>query len=152
MNKINFIEGKKELLPEVIHLREKLLIHHKNLGHKFKEEFINKLKNNNIENILAGKNYKDIKIIITTCNNKNIGFCLGLITEENIGEINTLYVDTEYQKTGIGAELMEKIIKWMDENKVSSKELSVCSGNENVFKFYEKFNFYPRKTLLKQIK
>ena len=40
----------------------------------------------------------------------------------------------------------------MDDNEVSSKELYVCSDNENVLKFYEKYNFFPRKTLLKQTK
>lgn len=154
MNKINYIEGKKELIPQVIQLREKLLLHHKNLKHHFAEDFEEKLKRNNIKNILKDIKFKKIKIIIAKDidKNKNIGLCLGIIKEKNIGEIEIIYIDPEYQKNGTGTVLMEKILKWMDDNKVSGKELNVCFGNESVYKFYEKFNFFPRKTLLKQVK
>ncbi len=154
MSLIKYIEGKNELLPQAIKLREKLLVHHKNLKHHFAEDFINKINNNNEQSILLEKNFIDTKVIIVKDRslNKDIGFCLGGINKENIGEIDTIYVDPEYQKFKIGTELMNIILKWMDEKKVISKELSVCAGNESVFDFYKKFNFYPRKTLLKQIK
>ena len=152
MNNIKYIEGKKELFPQVVPLREKLLLHHRELKHKFAFDITEKLKNNNVEHVLPKGKHKDIKVIIAKNNNKNIGFCIGLIKEDNIGEINILYVDPEYQKLKIGTELMKNILKWMDDNKVSSKELNVCAGNENVYKFHKKFNFFPRKSLLKQIK
>ena len=154
MNNINYFEGKNELFPQILPLRNKLLIHHKNLKHHFVQDFVNKLNNNNIATILADENFKEIKVILAKDinNNKNIGFCLGGVNEKNIGVINSIYVEPEYQKFGIGTELMKKILKWLDDKKVISKELSVCASNEIVFNFYEKFNFLIRKTLLKQIK
>lgn len=154
MNNIEYIEGKKELLPQVIPLREKLLLHHKNLKHHFAEDFTEKLKRNNIKNFLKDVKFKKIKIVIAKdiSKNMNIGFCLGIIKGKNIGEINIIYVGPKYQKYGTGTELMKKVLKWMDENKVSGKELNVCTGNESIYKFYKKFNFYPRKTLLKEVK
>lgn len=43
-------------------------------------------------------------------------------------------------------------ITWMDEMGAHTKTVSVAVGNEKAFSFYERFGFYPRKTLLEQIK
>jgi ribosomal protein S18 acetylase RimI-like enzyme len=60
-------------------------------------------------------------------------------------------VDAEYRKLGLGDQLMKHAMHWLDEQKASSRMVSVAEGNEDVFPFYQRYGFYPRKTLLEYI-
>ena len=43
---------------------------------------------------------------------------------------------------------MKKALEWLDKMKVKETIIAVGDGNEEAFKFYEKFGFYPRVTIL----
>ncbi len=45
---------------------------------------------------------------------------------------------------------MLQALVWMDECGATRKRVSVGDGNEEAWKFYEKFGFYPRMTILEQ--
>ena len=80
-----------------------------------------------------------------------IGYCVSTINKEMIGEIDSLYVEKEYRKHGIGNELMERALEWLDKNKVKSKIVVVGDGNENVIDFYNHYGFHTRKIVLEQV-
>jgi len=79
---------------------------------------------------------------------KYIGYCVTTVDRENQGEIESIYVENDYRGLGIGDSLMIKALDWLKAMKVTKTILSVGDGNENVFAFYRRYNFYPRVTIL----
>ncbi len=82
----------------------------------------------------------------------NIGYCISSISPENAGEVESLFVDPAYRSEGIGSALMTRCLAWMDSTGTARKRVSVGNGNEDAWVFYRKFGFFPRMTVLEQIK
>ena len=80
--------------------------------------------------------------------NKYIGYCVATVDREKQGEIESIYLDEEYRSFGIGDKLMTKALGWLETMKAKKIILTVAEGNEKVFAFYRRFNFYPRLTTL----
>ena len=80
-----------------------------------------------------------------------IGYCVSSISIEEHGEIESIYVEPDYRKKGVGDALMRRALHWLDKKKVKRKVLSVAAGNEDVIGFYNGYGFYPRTTILQQI-
>jgi len=79
-----------------------------------------------------------------------IGYCVTTINAENHGEIESIYIEPDYRRSGIGDTLMKKALKWLEENSVTRKIVGIAAGNEKVFEFYSRYGFYPRATILEQ--
>ena len=80
-----------------------------------------------------------------------IGYCVSTVSEERQGEIDSIYIEPDYRQSGIADNLMKGALKWMDECSVTKRILHVSVGNEDVFGFYTRYNFYPRTTILEQV-
>lgn len=147
---IKIITGGSELLKEVKPLWEQLNLHHKKLANNFLRHF-EELNFIDRESSFI-KKYK-LKVDLVKDNNKDlyVGYCISSISEENVGEIDSLYVDKRYRKYGVGDRLMKDALKWFDNNSVILKTIVVAEGNEEVLKFYEKYGFYTKKLVLQQI-
>ncbi len=92
----------------------------------------------------------DQNILIQVVENKElviIGYCVSSI-HHGIGEIDSIYIEKEYRKYGIGGKLIEAGINWLKERECEKITLAVAEGHEEVFEFYKKYGFYPRKTVL----
>jgi ribosomal protein S18 acetylase RimI-like enzyme len=89
-----------------------------------------------------------IHVDIARENDKIIGYCVSTINAEMAGEIDSIYIEKERRRFGIGSVLMKNALKWMDTHKVKRRVISVAAGNEEVFSFYERYGFYPRATIL----
>ena len=83
-----------------------------------------------------------------TDNLTSIGYCVSTIDIDKNAEIDSLFVDTNFRKQGIGHELIEKSKEWLQKNSCKSIRLSVSYGHENVLPFYLKSGFFPRLTTL----
>jgi len=98
---------------------------------------------------------KNGAIRVDLARNKNsgvlVGYCVSTISEKRQGEIESIYIEENDRLSGIGDNLMKKAIRWLDEQSVKKKIIGVASGNEEVFAFYSRYNFYPRVTILEQI-
>lgn len=81
-----------------------------------------------------------------------VGYCVTSLSAERIGEIESLYVDEAYRSQGIGTALVRRALLWLDENGLVENRVAVAEGNEGVFSFYQKFGFYPRRTVLEQVR
>lgn len=150
MKKMEYIEGSLELLENVKPLWEKLNRHHKANTKYFAKRF---------DNITFGKRHKKFKssykikidLVKDILSNTYIGYCISTVSEDLIGEIDSLYVEKEYRKFGVGDALMTRALDWLDEHKVNSKIIGVAEGNEIVLDFYKRYNFYPKTLILQQI-
>ena len=81
-----------------------------------------------------------------------VGHCKSSVDKENTGEIDSIFVLQGYRGLGIGEQLMQKGLQWMDEMGAEKIVVNVAAGNEQAFGFYERYGFYPRRTMLEQIK
>jgi len=81
-----------------------------------------------------------------------VGYCVTSFSAERTGEIESLYVDEAYRSQGVGTALMRRALAWLDENGSVENRVAVAEGNEEVFLFYRRFGFYPRRTVLEQVR
>jgi RimJ/RimL family protein N-acetyltransferase len=77
-----------------------------------------------------------------------IGYCVTSVDPEKQGEIESIYVEKDYRLSGIGDSLMTRALAWLETVTVKKTILGVAEGNEGVFAFYRRHNFYPRVTVL----
>jgi len=91
-----------------------------------------------------------VEYAIANNSNQIIAYCISTIDKDNekIGEVDSLFVDKEYRKTGIGKQLMNNAINWLMMHKTETQKISVAAGNETVMEFYKQLGFYPRNTVL----
>jgi diamine N-acetyltransferase len=98
---------------------------------------------------------KDIlfEYIIDNKNNTIIGYCISTIEKEDnkVGEIDSIYIDETYRKSGLGKQLINRAIQWLKSNDTETQKLLVGVGNEQVFDFYKQFDFYPLHIVLQRI-
>ena len=80
-----------------------------------------------------------------------IGYCVSTVSEKKEGEIESIFVEKDYRRHGIGDNFMKQALAWMDSLSVAAtdRSIGVAAGNEEVFVFYARHNFYPRVTSLR---
>ncbi|WP_461614323.1 GNAT family N-acetyltransferase [Clostridium sp. Marseille-QA1073] len=151
MNNIAYINGGIELLDSIKPLWEKLNNHHRgnsnNFSHNY-EKFTFELRKEKFYN-------KDLKVNIDLVKDLDrrtyIGYCISTINLDLVGEVDSLYLEREYRGQGIGEELMERALIYLNENDSKKKIIGVAEGNEEVLNFYKKFKFYKRTIILEEI-
>ena len=147
-----YISGGEELLNIVKDLWEKLNNYHKEKSIHFKNHYFGFTYDMRKEALLKKSELGKIKVDIVKDldNGAIIGYCISTIDGNDVGEIDSLYVEDEYRGNNIGDYFMEKAVNWMDLNNTIRKQIGVAEGNENVYEFYRKYNFYPKVTTLVQ--
>lgn len=131
-------------------LWRKLIEHHTEKSLYFKE-FISKRTTEQRNRELLDKYSKDdirIDLAHDKATGKLVGYCISTISDDQQGEVQSLFVEEEYRRNGIGDAMMKKAIEWMDGRPVTQKVIVVAFGNEEVFPYYQKYGFYPRATIL----
>ena len=89
-----------------------------------------------------------LQIILAVKDGNPIGYCVCTISAEGDGEIDSIFVEDIYRRSGIGDELMTRAIAWLDAGGAKKKIVAVAAGNEAAIPFYESFGFVPRMTVL----
>lgn len=117
-----------------------------------KEEFHNKRFEDRMAPVLRKIESGKYRLLIVSDSNLDIGYCLSTITVDGVGEVDSIYVDNDYRKKGIGEYLMEDALQFFDRNNTRKDILSVSEGNEDVMKFYRKFGYHTRYYVLKRKK
>jgi ribosomal protein S18 acetylase RimI-like enzyme len=149
---IEYIETGVQDLDLIKPLWEKLNEHHRVRSKYFAEEtgrrtFADRKKS------LTDKSKAELRVTLAKDNNNGalIGYCVSSISAGEQGEVESIYVEPDYRKLGIGDALMQRALSWMDDKQIKRKRIGVGSGNEEVFGFYSRYGFYPRATILQQV-
>ncbi len=90
---------------------------------------------------------QQLRIIVAAKEGHTIGYCVCTIHEET-GEIDSIFVEEEYRRSGIGEELVHRALAWLEAGGAKKKIVAVAAGNEAAIPFYESFGFLPRMTVL----
>ena len=133
-------------------LWEKLNTLHFNLSPNFKSRF----KSNTWEkrkNKLFDKSHQMLIEYAVDHENRVVGYCISTIdkTDNSMGEIDSIFIEKEYRGLGIGKELMNNAINWLNSNKIETQRILVGAGNEGVLKYYQEFDFYPLHIVLQKV-
>jgi len=152
MLKIEYLDGGEEQFISIKPLWEKIKEHHKNVSTYFSEYFEQKNFEERRLELLDKSKDSCLKIFLAKdmSLNKFVGYCIATIDRNKVGEIDSIYIEPDYRKNGLGENLMRKALDWMESKQVRSKKMIVAVGNEDVFDFYKQFNFYPRSITLEE--
>jgi ribosomal protein S18 acetylase RimI-like enzyme len=152
--KIVYTEADAQGLELIGDLWQKLHAHHKQRNKHFPEYYDmitwDKRREELLEKASKGKIYIDLAWDVDS--GKTVGYCVSTIVESGVGEIDSIFIEEPYRRSGIGGAFMKKALARMDSQSVMWKMLTVAGGNEEVFSFYQRFGFYPRFTMLAQEK
>jgi ribosomal protein S18 acetylase RimI-like enzyme len=99
---------------------------------------------------IAGKGSLQLDLAWDPEAGRFVGYCVSSLSEDKNGEIESIFLEEAYRGHDIGSALMVRALAWMDECGAMRKRVSVGDRNEGAWKFYEKFGFYPRMTVLEQ--
>lgn len=151
---IKYITGTESLLDEVKVMWEALNQymekHSTYFGDHFRAMTFQKRKIDLLKKATRGKIRVDVAVDKTT--DQGVGYLVSSINWEKTGEIDSIFVYESYRGMGIGDALMQKALAWIDQHGATNKVVEVTVGNEQVFRFYCRYGFLPRKTLLEQLK
>jgi ribosomal protein S18 acetylase RimI-like enzyme len=117
-----------------------LLHFEKSVNFKFKYEkftFEDRIKAIYVK---AGRGIIKIDMILDNDTNNYIGYCLCSI-EDNIGEIESIYVEKQYRKLHLGGKLMESALNWFSAKGIANIQISVVYSNDEALPFYQRYGF-----------
>ncbi len=137
----------KEQMDSIKPLWEALNEHHEAKSIHFKKRFQNFSFENRKEALL---NKEKLYILTAKDKEKLIGYCISAKTDQE-GEIESLYVEPEYRKSGIGKQFMRDSIYWLEKENVDEIFIKVAAGNEQVVDFYRNYGFEISTLKLKMI-
>lgn len=144
---IQFIEVSVTEIDLIKPLWEELRDHQSLKSIDFRDDLKNKTWEKRKKDLINEN--KRLKILLAK-DIEYIGYCIASITNESKGEIDSLFINSNYRERGIGSEFMNRTLKWFEESGITDIYVSVVVGNEEVLGFYNKFGFKPRSIYLKR--
>jgi N-acetylglutamate synthase-like GNAT family acetyltransferase len=152
MKDFNIKQGQIEDLDLVKSLWEKLNDLHESLSPHFKDRFQKMNWEKRKRNLVNKSSKLRLDYVIDNKTGNIVGYCISTIEKENekIGEIDSIFIEKELRKSGIGKQLMENAINWLVSQKTETQKLFVCVGNECVIDYYKQFDFLPLYIVLQR--
>lgn len=153
MNKFTIKQGNQNDLDLIQPLWEKLNQLHFHLSPHFKSRFQHMNWDKRKRKLLDKSCDIKLDYIVNNENNAIIGYCISTIDKDDhtVGEIDSVYIDEVYRKSGLGKQLIDRAMEWLKSNHTETQKLLVGVGNEEVLKFYQQFDFYPLHIVLQRI-
>ena len=133
--KIEYLEKDHTGLDVIEPLWEKLKEHHRVRSVHFKEQFSKTTWEMRRKEILDKAHNGAMLVHLAKDNDKVVGYCVTSIDDKNIGEIETIFVEAEYRRVGIGVNFMRRAIAWMDAHAVTEKSLPLPPATKKLLVF-----------------
>lgn len=133
-------------------LWEKLNSIHFNSSVHFKSKYEKFTFERRMESILkkAQNGIIRIDMLLDSDTGEYIGYCLSSI-EDKLGEIESIFIESNYRKFKLGDKLMRSSLKWFELNLVTNIQINVVYANDEALPFYEYYGFYIGNYILKRI-
>jgi len=143
---LKIIEVNRDEIDSIKTLWESLNAHHLAKSTHFKSHF----SEFTFEKRMAALNKRDRLIVyVAEYKNENIGYCIASV-DGLIGEIDSLFIKTEYRSQGVGEELMILALQWLEKQNCETIRVSIAEGNENALNFYRRFGFMERLVVMQR--
>lgn len=150
INNIEYVTVGEQDIDSISFLWEKLKNHHITVA-PFHSKYFSSMTWNVRKQLLLDKITEGHLLVDgarDTVTGKIIGYCISSVYSDKLGEINSIYIEKEYRRQGIGDNFMKKAMNWMDGIGVSKRIIGVATGNEDVLPFYARYGFYSRSIIL----
>lgn len=149
-NAISFVSGGEEFLDDIEGLWKELNELHTKKSPHFKNHYMTFTYQARKQALLSCVEKGRLFVCVAYDKDIKVGYCVASVVDD-IGEIDSIYIQPDYRKSHIGNTLMEKSLEWIKLNPVKKIIVKVAFGNEEVFGFYSKYGFAPRLTELQMI-
>lgn len=145
-----FEEFDRSGLSLVEELWNQLRIYHASHARHFSDQLQARSFSERCQEILKTNDCREILVHLARVKIQGpyVGFCVTSAEVGDYGEIESIYVKPEYRSMGIGTVFLNRALSWMEQTGVSEYRVGVAEGNEQSFRFYERFGFYPRRHVL----
>lgn len=152
MAKIEYITAGIESLDIIEPLWLDLNEHHRIYSNHFSSDFQRTTFKQRKQQLLEKSTDGDLRIHLAkdTDTGVLVGYCVSTISKEQLGEIESIFVEEYFRSSGIGDNLMKYAMAWMREKSVNRIILGVSVGNEEAIKFYGRYGFFPRTTIMER--
>lgn len=147
---IDYISGGFEQLDRIEPLWQELNRHHQTVSAYFSEDFEFNSYEKRKQSLIDSSSELLVEIAIDQSSMADVAYCISALKKNNLGEIESIYTTPQYRGHKIGDNLMQRAMSWLDDHKVKEKAIAVVHGNEDAWRFYHKFGFFPRVTVLRQ--
>lgn len=143
----------EEGIDIVAPLWEKLNEHHGGISRNFSYDFPSRTWEHRKKELLGEA--ADGKIRINLANDTDngilVGYCISSIKQDGTGEMDSIFVEVDYRRNGIGDNLVTGALDWLQGQTVKKIIVQVLVGNEEVHPFYKRHGFLPRTTIMMRI-
>lgn len=80
----------------------------------------------------------------------DIAYCISTANAAGCGEVDSLFVEEQFRRCGVGSELLRRALAWLEDVGTSSTVVTVAYANQGALALYKRFGFYPHKIFLQQ--
>lgn len=149
---IEYLETDEKEIDLVRRLWEKLRLHHKIRSKYFFQDYENISFEKRKAELLkkAQDGLLRVDLAKDSSNGDLVGYSVSSINNE-IGEIDSIYVEEAFRAEGIGDSLMKRSLAWLESYDVENILIQLSSGNDDVLRFYSHYGFHPKHIVLKKI-
>jgi ribosomal protein S18 acetylase RimI-like enzyme len=150
---IEYTETGKGGLDLITPLWYRLNGHHGNLSQHFSDQYPRNTFARRKQELLEKSGGGDMHVGLArdTAAGELVGYCVSTVSATGDGEIDSIYIEEEYRRCGIGHSLMRMALDWMGKHAVKKLVVQVIVGNEEAQAFYQRYGFYPRYTVFQQV-
>lgn len=133
-------------------LWEKLNLIHFNKSVYFKSKYEKFKFEKRMESINRRSENGTVKLDVILDNDtmEYVGYCLSSI-EDNIGEIESIFIEKQYRGYKLGDKLMINALNWFESNSITNVQINVVYANYEAIPFYERYGFYVGNYILKRV-
>jgi len=97
----------------------------------------------------AQKDIMKLDILLENDTGNYISYCLSSI-EDNLGKIESIYIENKYRKFRLGDKLMKNALAWFESNSITNIAINVVYANDEALPFYERYGFQVGSYILKR--
>ena len=143
----------EEGIDTVAPLWEKLNKHHEKISRHFGYDYPDRKWVNRKKELLREAADRKIRIDLArdADNERVVGYCISSIKREGMGEIDSIFVESDYRRNGIGDYLINSALQWLKSRVIKRIIVQVMVGNEESHPFYNRHGFSARTTIMMQI-
>jgi diamine N-acetyltransferase len=77
-----------------------------------------------------------------------VAYCVATLTAAGRGEVDSMFVDSEWRGRGVGTELLRRALHWLEGRGAITTSVAVAHANSAAASFYSRFGFAPRTLML----